>query len=106
MWRVQGDVVVLQFDMPTNRHLGVAGGSNATGDTTTAVDALFSFSHSLGPCLIWIGPHTSSALSFLFRVLTSPGTPDRTAGTDYSGEWVQADRFVVTIIDASGGNLT
>ena len=67
------DVIVLQFDMPTNRPAGLTGGTNATGNVKTAVDALFAFSSNLGE--------------------------------DYSGEWVHDDRFVVTIIDTTGGSL-
>ena len=71
----EGDVIVLQFDMPTNRPSGAGGGgaTNATSSGNEQVDALFAFSDSLGAA--------------------------------YSGEWVQADRFVVTVVDADGGNL-
>ena len=88
-----GDVVVLQFDMPTDRAVtdqlraaaaagggagvgvvGVGGANGTVSGAQSSVDALFAFSEGLG--------------------------------AQYSGEWVQADRFVVTILDANGGGVT
>lgn len=68
-----GDVIVLQFDMPTNRPSSAAGGANSTSNAKSGVDAHFSFSAPLG--------------------------------AQYSGEWSKADRFIVTVVDGTGGAL-
>ena len=88
-----GDVIVLQFDMPTDRAVtdqlraaaaagggagvgvvgGVGGPNGTVSGAQSSVDALFAFSEGLG--------------------------------AQYSGEWVQADRFAVTILDANGGGV-
>lgn len=71
-----GDVLVLQFDMPTNAFTagaGAGGGSNATGGARADVDALFTFSDALG--------------------------------AEYKGEWVQPDRYIITVLDTTGGEV-
>ena len=65
-----GDVLILQFDIPTNTPTIVVPGANSS---RAAVDALFAFSRPLG--------------------------------VEYSGVWATPSRYIITVINPSGGAL-
>ena len=65
-----GDVLILQFDIPTNTPTIVVPGANSS---RAAVDALFAFSRPLG--------------------------------IEYSGVWATPSRYIITVINPSGGAL-
>ena len=101
-----GDVLVLQFDMPTNAPtalltLGGGGGGGATDDPPAPPAAPLMLGAPPAAPPAGGGGDTTATNAYVDALFSFT----QSLGTQYSGEWVRPDRFVVTIVQPGDGGV-